>query len=360
MARYGMIMAGGSGTRLWPMSRVEKPKQLLPFIQGKTLLELASKRLDGVVPEAQRLICTAESSRPAIRELLPDFTDKQIIGEPEGRDTVNAIGLVAAVLAKRDPKAIFLVITADHLIKQQDEFARSVLQGFEIVEDDPKRFVTFAITATYPSESYGYLERGKPMADFHGAFHALRVHEKPERSQAEAYLAAGTFSWNSGMFIFAAKAFLDALAHYMPENHAGIVRIAEAWDTVEQERVLADVYPALKKKSVDFAIMEPASRDKQVPICIVPMRVDWKDVGSWPSFGETLDKDPHANCTNARAAHLDSRGVIAVSDDPNHTIATIGCQDLIIIHTQDATLVCPADEAERIKELLEKVDTKLR
>jgi mannose-1-phosphate guanylyltransferase len=355
-----MIMAGGSGTRLWPMSRRDRPKQLLPFIGGKTLLELAVTRLEGVLPLPQRLICTAESSRTAIRELLPDFTDEQIVGEPAGRDTVNAVGVTAAILAKRDPKAIFLVMTADHLIEPQEEFRKAVELGFSIVEDDPSRFVTFAITPTYPSTSYGYVERGESLADFPGAFRAKRFVEKPQRPRAEEYLAAGTFSWNSGMFVFGAAAFLKALEQFMPENHKGLHMIAKAWGTPERDRVLDEVYPNLPRKSVDFAVMEPAAHGKDFPICIVPMRVSWLDVGSWPSFGETLRPDVDANRTNARAAHVDSHGVLAISEDPQHTIATLGCRDLIIVHTPDATLVCPRGEAERLKELIEKIDPSLR
>jgi len=360
MARYGMIMAGGSGTRLWPMSRRDKPKQLLPFIAGKTLLEHAATRLEHVIPTGNRLICTAESSRSAIRELLPDFADEQIIGEPIGRDTVNAIGLVAAVLHERDPNAVFVVVTADHLIEPQREFRTAVEQGFAIVENDPNRFVTFAITPTYPSTSYGYVERGEPMPDFPGASFATRFHEKPSITHAEQYLAAGTFAWNSGMFVFGAAAFMTALQRYMPNNHATLTAIAKAWTTSDQQRVMLTMYPTLEKKSVDYAVMEPAAKSQQVPICIVPMRVSWLDVGSWPSFGETLAPDTCANRTNARASHLDSHGVLAISDDPAHTIATIGCQDLIIVHTRDATLVCPRSDAERIKQLTEQLDPKLQ
>lgn len=360
MARYGMIMAGGSGTRLWPMSRKSLPKQLIPFIEGKTLLEVAAKRLEGVLPMSQQLICTAESSRDAIANVLPEFAASQIIGEPEGRDTVNAVGLTAAILAKRDPNAIFVVITADHLIEPQDEFRKSVELGFKIVEDDPKRFVTFAITATYPSVSYGYVERGDAMAEFAGAFHAKQFHEKPDLAKAEEYLAAKTFAWNSGMFVFGAEAFLTAFKKFMPENHAGVMRIAEGWDTSNQKRVLDAVYPTLAKKSVDHAVMEPAARDGSVPICVVPMRVNWLDVGSWPSFGETLQADASANRANARVCHIDSKGNLAISDDASHTIATIGCHDLIIVHTADATLVCPRKDAERIRHLVSELPPELR
>ena len=360
MARFGMVMAGGAGTRLWPMSRVGKPKQLLPFIHGRTLLELAVQRMDGILPPSHRLICTADSSCAAIRELLPDFPDEQIIGEPNGRDTVNAVGLVAAILALRHPEATLLVMTADHLIEPQEEFRKAVELGFGIVEDDRCRFVTFAIKPSYPSTSYGYVERGDALVDFPGAHRAKRFVEKPQRHVAEEYLAAGTFGWNSGMFVFGARSFLAALKQFMPANYEGLQKIAAAWNSRERSRVLAEIYPALPKKSVDFGIMEPAAHGEDFPICVVPMRVNWLDVGSWPSFGETLKPDLDANRTNARAAHLDSHGVLAISEDPHHTITTIGCQDLIIVHTADATLVCPASQAERIKELVERVDPRLR
>src|SRR6267142_3885066 len=159
--RHAMIMAGGSGTRLWPMSRKSRPKQLLPFIGGRSLLEIAASRLEGLVPPQRRLICTNEAFRAAILQALPQFSDEQILGEPVGRDTVNAVGLTAAVLLKADPHAIFAVLTADHLIEPQEEFARKFDLGFRLIEDDPARFVTFSIKPTFPATGYGYVERGE-------------------------------------------------------------------------------------------------------------------------------------------------------------------------------------------------------
>ena len=358
--RYAMIMAGGAGTRLWPMSRRSRPKQLLPFINGRSLLQIAGERLEGVVSPDRRFICTGESFRELIRESLPEYSDERILGEPVGRDTMNAVGFTAAVLGKDDPEAVFAVLTADHIIEPQEEFSRAMKLGFDLVEDDASRFVTFAITPTHAATGYGYVERGEEVTGFRGCFNAKRFVEKPDLATAEEYVAAGTFGWNSGMFIFSAATFLEAMKRYHPEAYAGLMVIRAGWGTEDQQEVLEEVYPTLPRISVDYGVMEPASGDEQITVCIVPMGVSWLDVGSWPSFGETLTTDGEGNRTNARAMHLDSSDMLVVSDDPGHTIATIGCDDLMVIHTRDATLICPKSEAQRVKEMAESAPPELR
>jgi mannose-1-phosphate guanylyltransferase len=358
--RYTMIMAGGAGTRLWPMSRKRRPKQLLPLVEGRSLLQLAVARLEGLVPPEQWLICTSEHHRQAIRAAVPEFTDDRILGEPMGRDTLNAVGLTAAVLAKRDPEAVFAVLTADHIIEPVNEYQRKVELAFELLEDNPKRLVTFSILPTGASTSYGYVERGDPIPEFQGAYQANRFIEKPDAKTAKAYLDAGTFGWNSGMFVFSAAHFLAAIEKYKPRAHEGLLQIQDAWDTPRQDEVLTSVYPKLQKISVDYAVLEPAASDPDMEVCTVAMGVFWADIGSWPTFGETLPADQYDCRSNTRTAQLDSRNVLAVSDDATHTIATVGCNDLIVVHTSDVTLVCPVDQAERVKELAESVDSDLQ
>jgi mannose-1-phosphate guanylyltransferase len=355
-----MIMAGGKGTRLWPMSREDRPKQLLPFINGRSLLEIAADRLEGTVPADRRLICTGESYRSMIRASLPQFADDRILGEPVGRDTVNAVGFTAAVLAKRDPDAVFAVLTADHIITPQDEFAKRLDLGYRLVEDDPSRFVTFAIQPTFPATGYGYVEEGEAIDGFEGACVAKQFVEKPDEETARRYLDAGNFGWNSGMFIFHAATVMQALSWFKRESYEGLAKIQKAWDTDDAHVVLEAVYPELPKISVDYALMEPASKDDRVSVCCVPMHVQWTDVGSWPTYGETLDADDRGNRTNTKTLHLDSSNVLAVSDDPNHTITTIGCEDLIIVHTSDATLVCPRSAAQRVKEMANQAPDELQ
>jgi mannose-1-phosphate guanylyltransferase len=352
-----MIMAGGSGTRLWPMSRGETPKQLIGLFDGKSLLEIAAVRLDGIVATEQQWVCTNQKHQEIICEKL-GLPTSQLLGEPEPRDTLNAVAFTAAVLLKQDPDAVFAVLTADHIIRPQDEFAKCLDIGFSLVEEDAARFVTFGITPTFPATGYGYVELGETICD--GARICKRFVEKPDKQTAEEYIASGNFAWNSGMFIFHAGSFLSALERLQPKSYADIKRIADAWGTDKQESVLNEVYPSLPKISVDYGMMEPASSDDAITLCTVPMAVQWLDVGSWPSYGDTLKADSNGNKSDTKSLHLDSNNVLCVSSDKSHTITTIGCEDLVIVHTDDATLVFPASEAQRVKEMHGLVDDDLR
>jgi len=387
--RYAMIMAGGAGTRLWPMSRLNRPKQLIRFMERagdptrRSLLELAMMRLEGLIDPKSRYICTSESYREIIKEQMPDLLDDQILGEPVGRDTVNAVGFAAAVLAKKDPDAIFAVLTADHLIEPEDVFRERMDTGFRLVEADPKRFVTFAIKPTYPATGFGYIERGTPIRDKQdggkkgidgvsaGAFHVARFVEKPDLARAQAYVESGDFAWNSGMFVWKASSFLEALKRFKPESYEGIMKIRDAWGTTSAKETLHAIYPTLPKISVDYAVMEPAAREAQhaseskaadrFSVCTVQMDLKWLDVGSWPSFAETVPADKSGNAAAGEGASVivnSSRNLI-VNAQAGHTVAVLGAEDLIVVHTADATLVMPRAKAEELKLLHAKLDSKL-
>jgi mannose-1-phosphate guanylyltransferase len=352
--RYALIVAGGSGTRLWPMSRACLPKQLIPFIHGKSLLQLAFERLEGLVPAENRYICASQGHADLICNAL-QLPKEQFLGEPVGRDTLNAVGYSAAVIAQRDPEAVIAVFTADHIIEPVDQFLKIVEQGFQLAESQPKTLVTFGIAPTEAATGYGYLQLGKPL---NGEARVVEnFKEKPALELARDYFAAGMqrYLWNSGMFVWRASTLLDCINRYEPANAEGIRAIAEAWDTPRRDGVLQTVFPSLKKVSVDFAVMEPASRDARVQVAAIPMPLTWLDVGSWPMFGETCPRDEKGNAIAAKSLLLETEGTLAASSDPQHLITTIGCRDLIIIHTPDATLVCHKDHAESIKEMHRQV-----
>jgi len=357
--RYAVIMAGGSGTRLWPMSREATPKQLLPFIQGKSLVQIATQRLEGLVPAAQRYICAANKQEPLMRQALPELGANQFLGEPCARDTLNAVGFSAAILSKKDPDAIIAIFTADHIIEPIDQFLKIVDQGYRLAEQRPQTLVTFGIAPTHAASGYGYLQLSTPIEG--GASIVDQFKEKPAADIADRYFKAGAskYLWNSGMFVWRASTLLDCIRHYHPENYAGLMKIAAAWGTPAQQNILEEIYPTLKKISVDFAVMEPASRDASVQVAAVPMPLKWLDVGSWPSFALTCPLDEHKNAIGeGKSLLMDSKGMLVASSDPKHLIVTVGCQNLMVIHTPEATLICPADQAESIKEVQKLVATK--
>lgn len=349
--RYTVIMAGGSGTRLWPMSRSGLPKQLIPFIQGKSLLQLAYERLDGLVPVDRRFICASRQHADLISRSL-NLSGEQFLGEPTGRDTLNAVGLSAAVIAQRDPEAVIATFTADHILEPIPEFRKIVDHGFRIAEQAPETLVTFGIAPTGPATGFGYLELG---ASIDYAAHVVRqFREKPDAPTAQQYFSAGPsrYLWNSGMFVWRASTLLDCIRRYEPGNHAGLTAIGAAWNTSRRNTVLDSFFPSLKKTSVDFAVMEPAAADPRIQVAAVPMPLTWLDVGSWPMYGETCRHDAAGNALGTERAVLkDTRNCVIASSDPAHLVTALGCDDLIIVHTPDATLVCRKDRAEAIKQL---------
>jgi mannose-1-phosphate guanylyltransferase len=358
--RYGVIMAGGSGTRLWPLSRSNLPKQLLPVVNGKSLLQLSYQRLRGLLPAEQIFVCTGAAHAAAVMQNLPELPKANLLGEPMGRDTANAVGFSAAVLQKRDPDAVCAVVSADHVIEPISQFLSSLETAFKVTAQRPAALVTFGIVPTHGHTGLGYIHRGDAI-DVQGAYRVLGFFEKPDKALADRYVESGRYYWNSGMFVWRCDTVLKELATHLPGSYRGLTQIADAWGTDRQEAVLKEVYPRLPKISIDYAIMEPVSQQQKgdAHVVVVEMPVEWLDVGSWPALAETLPTDDRNNAVSCPTGlFLDSDDNVIISQDPDHLISTIGLADMIVVHSRDITLVCPKEQAQRVKELVAKLKEK--
>jgi mannose-1-phosphate guanylyltransferase len=358
--RHAVIMAGGSGTRLWPLSRAERPKQLLDVVAddsaetgAHSLLVEAFDRLRAVLPADRIWVCTAARYGQQVRAALPDLAPDRLILEPVARDTANAVGLAAALVADADPDAELAVLSADHVIRPVERFAATLTTAYDALAVRPDSLVTLGIRPTSPATGYGYVQRGAP-TEVPGVAEAAAFREKPDRETAESYLTSGEYLWNSGMFVWRARTVLDALAEHLPESAEGLRRIVAAPAGAGRDAVLAEIFPTLPKISVDYAVLEPAAAEPG-RVLVADLDVDWLDVGSWPALAHTLDTDAAGNAVRGLAVVVDGSGNIVFSDDPDHVVALVGVRDSVVVHTADVTMVCPVSDAERVKQLLAAV-----
>jgi len=357
--RHAVIMAGGSGTRLWPLSRAERPKQLLDVVASDggaahSLLVEAFDRLRAVLPAECIWVCTAARYGDQVAAALPELRADRLILEPEARDTANAVGLAAAIVEDVDPGAELAVVSADHVIRPVERFAAALETAYEALAIRPRALITLGITPTSAATGFGYIRRGAP-TELSGVAEVALFREKPDRATAETYLAVGQYLWNSGMFVWRAQTVLDALADHLPASAEGLRRVVARPPGPNRDALLEEVFPTLPRISVDYAVLEPAAAEPG-RVLVVDLDVDWLDVGSWPALAQTLRVDDAANAVHASAVLLDSRGNIIFSDDSDHLIALSGISDSIIVHTRDVTMVCPVAGAERVKDLLSVVD----
>jgi mannose-1-phosphate guanylyltransferase len=352
---HAVIMAGGAGTRFWPASRAALPKQLLSLVGKDTMLRQTVNRLGDLADPQHTLVVTNERLVPAVREQLPELPAASVVGEPCKRDTAPCIGLAAILVSQSDPDATMVVLPADHVIRQVERFQAAVRQAVGLVKKQPDRIVTFGIRPTYPAETFGYIQRGARI-DVHDdaapTFLVKRFREKPDLATATQYLASGDFYWNSGIFIWKAKTVLAALAQHQPEMLAHLQKIGDAWGTPQQDAVFKSEFTAIKGVSIDYAVMEHAKN-----IAVVEAPYDWDDLGSWRSLSRLAGADRFDNTIIGRHLGHNTRGTIIRTTD-DHLVVTVGIDDMLVVHTPEATLVARKQDEEAVREIVKQLEAR--
>lgn len=350
---HAVIMAGGSGTRFWPQSREKFPKQFLTLKGNRSLLQGACDRIAPLVGAERVMVVTNRVQQEQTLKQLPELPTEKIIGEPMGRDTTACIALAAGLVKREDAEANLIVLAADHLIEPAAKFMDAVSAADEFLNANPKAIITFGIPPTSPSTAYGYLHRaeGESQTIRGTTIHRLKsFHEKPNLETAEKFLAAGTYLWNSGIFAWKAATILSEIEKYQPAVTAAVKRIADAWKTPEREEVFATEYAAAPKISIDFSVMENTKN----PIYMIEAPFAWDDVGSWLALERVHRPDERGNVALGKHLHLETSGCTIVSTD-DHLVAALGVENLIIVHTPDATLVADKRQEQSVKKLIEEL-----
>ena len=352
---YAVIMAGGGGTRLWPLSRKARPKQMLQLVGDETLFQAAVHRLKGLLPPERILVVTAADQAPELRAQCPELPEENFVLEPLPRGTASAIGLTAVVLQKRDPQAVMSVLTADHFIADPTLFRRILVAAHDVAQDD--YLVTLGIHPTYPATGYGYIQQGEKIGTYDGfeVFKALRFREKPDRETAEQMLASADHAWNSGMFMWRVDRVMAEFERQMPELFAALTEIAVAWDTSEQDVTLGRIWPQIKPETIDYGIMENAQQ-----VAVIPAEgLGWNDLGSWESFFDMLPTNEDGNIVHCEHhINLDTRDSMVYADCDDRLIVTIGVKDLVIVDTGDVLMVCAKDHAQDVREAIKHLKEK--
>jgi len=345
-----VIMSGGSGTRFWPASRRDRPKQLLPLADERPILRATYERVLPLIPPERVWVVTTNITAAATRHLLHELDADHVLIEPEGRDTAACAGYAAHVLLQSDRDAVCAVLPADHIIGAEDRFRSALAAGMETVAQTGG-LLTFGVRPTHPETGYGYLKIGPRQQIVDGwPVHRLeRFVEKPDPATARSYVDGAEHLWNSGIFVWRAGELLDELGRQLPELAAGLGRVAAALGTPAAADVLATVYPQLPRISVDYGVMEGAAR-----CWTIPVDFPWSDIGAWPALADLLEADRQGNTGRGRTVFVSSRSNVVISDGP--VVAVAGVEDLIVVATPDAVLVVPRDQAQRVKEIVAELE----
>ncbi len=347
---YAIIMAGGGGTRLWPLSRRRRPKHMLPLLDDATLFQATVTRLQGLFPPERILVVTTADQRAELQAQAPFLPPENYLTEPAPRGTAAVVALAAVVLRGRaGDQARMGIFPADHYIGQPARF-HSVAQA-ALTLAGQGYLVTLGIDPTYPATGYGYIQQGEPLGEVQGwpAYRVRRFKEKPDLATAQQMLAQGGHSWNAGMFFWTVARIWEEFARQMPDFHAAMERLLDAWGSPRWHAVLADLWPRLRTETIDYGIMEGAQH-----VAVIPAQgLEWSDIGSWDAVWNLLPKDAAGNATvHAHGLIIDGQGNLVYGRD-GRLVALVGVHDLIVVDTADALLILPRAQAQRVREVVQ-------
>ncbi len=344
---HAVILAGGRGTRFWPLSRRAQPKQLLDLTGDGSLLAMTLERLEPLVPAAKQWILTSELLAEKVRKHAPRVPADQIIAEPVGRNTACAVGLAAALVEQRAGDVPFAVLPSDHIIAPAPEFQGALSQAFKITKDN-EVLLTFGVTPSRPETGYGYIEEGEPLASAAPARRVAAFTEKPDHATATRYLEGGRHFWNSGIFAWRPSVLLEGLKRELPDLCDSVRRCAAAGEvgTSKFLEALKSTYQGAPSISIDYALMEKARN-----VVVLPASFSWNDVGQWVSMRELWPLDKDGNCSRGEVLALSSQDCVVYG--PDRLTALLGVKDIIVVQTEDATLVCDAKRSQDVRLILE-------
>ena len=359
---HAIIMAGGSGTRFWPASRNDSPKQLLRLLGETTMLRQTLDRLGEVVPNERRIVVTSERLVGAVRRQLPELPESAVVGEPCKRDTAPCIGLAALLVSRMDSEATMAVMPADHIIWPPERFQAALRQAVHMVDQWPEQIILFGIKPSYPAEVFGYIHRGAAIPVGPGGkakwlagptFLVNQFKEKPDAAAAQKYLDSGEYYWNSGIFVWRATTILNELRVRQPDMVRRLEMIVTHWDTPERNTVFEQEFSGIQGVSIDYAVMDHVVTDSEVAVIEAPF--EWDDLGSWRSLARLVGTDENGNTIVGKHLGLDTSGTIIRTDD-DHLVVTLGVDDCIVVHTPNATLVANKHNEEQIRKVVKQLE----
>ena len=349
---YAVIMAGGSGTRFWPLSREKMPKQLLKIGSDDTMIQLTVDRVLPLIKRENIFIVThqgiAVDIETQLNQRFGSPWDRNLILEPEARNTAPALGLSAIHLNRIDPEGTMVVLSADHAIRNIQAFLACIRIAEQAARQD--YLVTLGIKPNRPETGYGYIKAGEPCSEdgLIGVSRVERFVEKPDLKTAQGYIKSGQYYWNSGMFVWKVRTFLQEIERHLPSLHQGLMDIQKCIGTSTETDTVRSVFKGLDPVSIDYGIMEKTDR-----AAIVPADIGWSDVGSWTALEEVTDKDASGNIISGNVVDIDSTDSVIYAE--KRLVATIGLNNIIVVDTPDATLVCSRDRAQDVKKIVDEL-----